>query len=238
MPVANHQTKTSLKPRRNSTNKMGGMRLLCSLPDECARIIHLDPQYRHVLNHLGLGNEGENRERRRKSLPAMDAHTISCFVEQSVRILRPSGYLFLWADKFIVGEGAHRNFFNLIHGLGWRFKTVDFIAWDKLRIGMGKRSRCCTEYLIVGQKAPFNARDTWRDHSIPDSWQEKPRRDRHPHEKPIGLLRRLFAATTAPGDLIVDPCAGSYVALEVCRETGREFLGCDLVEWGVKGRLR
>ena len=32
----------------------------------------------------------------------------------------------------------------------------------------------------------------------------------HPHIKPAGLIRRLIAAVTAPGDLIIDPAAGSF----------------------------
>ena len=35
-------------------------------------------------------------------------------------------------------------------------------------------------------------------------------------------------ATTEKGDLIIDPCAGSFVVLEICQELEREFLGCDL----------
>jgi DNA modification methylase len=35
-------------------------------------------------------------------------------------------------------------------------------------------------------------------------------------------------ATTGGGDLIVDPCAGSFVVLEVCRELKRNYLGVDL----------
>ena len=35
-------------------------------------------------------------------------------------------------------------------------------------------------------------------------------------------------ATTNEKDLVVDPCAGSFVVLEVCQELKREFLGCDL----------
>ena len=35
-------------------------------------------------------------------------------------------------------------------------------------------------------------------------------------------------ATTNQGDLIIDPCAGSFVVLEVCRELKREFCGVDL----------
>ena len=51
---------------------------------------------------------------------------------------------------------------------------------------------------------------------------------KHPHQKPYNLIKALIEATTEPGDLIVDPCAGSFVVLEVCQELEREFLGCDL----------
>lgn len=51
---------------------------------------------------------------------------------------------------------------------------------------------------------------------------------KHPHQKPKELIKALIAATTNEGDLIVDPCAGSFVVLEVCQELNRKFLGCDL----------
>ena len=54
------------------------------------------------------------------------------------------------------------------------------------------------------------------------------RKRNHPHQKPKGLIKALIEATTEPGDLIVDPCAGSFVVLEVCQATKREFIGCDL----------
>jgi len=45
----------------------------------------------------------------------------------------------------------------------------------------------------------------------------------------------LIEATTEKGDLIVDPCAGSFIVLEVCQETRREFMGCDLTYQAVQG---
>jgi DNA modification methylase len=33
---------------------------------------------------------------------------------------------------------------------------------------------------------------------------------------------------TEQGELVVDPCAGSFVVLEVCKELEREFIGVDL----------
>jgi len=51
---------------------------------------------------------------------------------------------------------------------------------------------------------------------------------KHPHQKPRKLIKALIEATTEEKDLIVDPCAGSFIVLEVCQATSREFLGCDL----------
>ena len=51
---------------------------------------------------------------------------------------------------------------------------------------------------------------------------------KHPHQKPFFLIRTLIEATTKEGDLVVDPCAGSFVVLEVCQELKRDYLGCDL----------
>jgi len=51
---------------------------------------------------------------------------------------------------------------------------------------------------------------------------------KHPHQKPRELTKALIEATTQEKDLVVDPCAGSFVVLEVCQELNRKFLGCDL----------
>jgi len=50
----------------------------------------------------------------------------------------------------------------------------------------------------------------------------------HPHQKPKELIKALILATTQEKDLIIDPCAGSFIVLEVCQELNRNFLGCDL----------
>ena len=44
----------------------------------------------------------------------------------------------------------------------------------------------------------------------------------------VQLQAQLIEAVTNPGDLVVDPAAGTYSVLEACQQTGREFLGCDL----------
>lgn len=50
----------------------------------------------------------------------------------------------------------------------------------------------------------------------------------HPTEKPLDLLRALIEATTSPGDLVVDPFAGSGSTLFAADALGRDFWGCEL----------
>ena len=85
-----------------------------------------------------------------------------------------------------------------------------------------------TEYLLILQKEPKAAKGTWHNNSLRDWHSEKSDRDSHPHAKPPKLTRALIETMTRKGDLVVDPCAGSFGVLSACRLTGREFVGCDL----------
>ena len=95
---------------------------------------------------------------------------------------------------------------------------------------MGYRARRCGDYLLVLQKPPLRAKATWRDHGIRDRWVEKVDTRLHPHLKPAALIRRLIAAVTEPGDLVLDPAAGSFLVMHVAHELGRRFSGCDLCQ--------
>jgi site-specific DNA-methyltransferase (adenine-specific) len=208
----------------NCRQQMDGWRLLRALDDECAALAICDPQYRGQLDKLAFGNEGE-RQKGRAALPQMSDRDIALFMEQIERVLKPSGYVFLWLDKFSICSGHHLRYFHLTEWL----RLVDMLCWDKQRFGMGRRLRCTNEYLVIAQKEPTNARETWRDHSIRDSWSEASDRDAHPHAKPLDLTMRLISSVTKPGDLVVDPCAGSYSTLAACEKTDRRFVGCDLL---------
>ena len=49
----------------------------------------------------------------------------------------------------------------------------------------------------------------------------------YPTQKPVALLERLIAATTAPGDTVLDPCCGSGTTLIAANRLGRESIGID-----------
>lgn len=207
--------------KENSKNKCDGLELLSSLGASSIAAAFFDPQYRGLLDKLHFGNEGRGRGTARCSLPQMSEPTIRAFIDELERILRPSGHLFLWVDKYHLCQGVS----------GWlgntAFNLVDMVTWDKGRIGMGYRTRRQAEYLIVLQKSPVRAKGCWTDHSIPDVWREAATKNHH-HGKPVELQKRLIEAVTRKGETVVDPAAGGYSVLEACRLSGRTFIGCDI----------
>ncbi|MBA4376976.1 MAG: site-specific DNA-methyltransferase, partial [Anaerolinea sp.] len=57
----------------------------------------------------------------------------------------------------------------------------------------------------------------------------------HPTQKPLDLLRWLVLTYTNPGELVLDPFAGSGTTLVACKETGRWAIGIERDEsyWAV-----
>ena len=190
--------------KHNVAQRGDALGLLTSLPDACAALAFFDPQHRSVLDHLKFGNEGA-RQRGRAALPAMTEDYIDACSREIARALVPSGYCMRWVDTYGLCEAHHRRVADCL-------KCVDCIAWDNLRPGMGKRSRRRGDFLLVLQKPPVTAAN-WRDRM----------------SNSIGLITRLIAAVTLPGDLVIDPAAGSFGVLHAALRLEREFIGCDAV---------
>lgn len=208
----------------NKKNKMDGLKLLNILEPQSIKVAFFDPQYRGVLDKLSYGNEGKSRGQVRSSLPQMSEDIIADFISKIHRILKPNGYLFLWVDKFHLIDGVKKWFESFSD-----FEIVDMITWDKKKIGMGYRSRRRSEYLVIIQKHPKQAKKTWVLHNIPDVWEEKITDKNHTHAKPIELQKQLLLATTVEGDLVLDPASGGFSVYGACKEINRNFIGCDLV---------
>ena len=50
----------------------------------------------------------------------------------------------------------------------------------------------------------------------------------HPTQKPVNLLKQLISIFTDPGDVVIDPCAGSGSTLRAARELGRNSYGFEI----------
>lgn len=205
----------------NARNQAEGKVFLESLVSNSFPLCIFDPQYRGVLDRQKYGNEGK-RQKDRAARAQMSEEIIKGFIAEIDRVLIGSGHLLLWMDKYHLCTGVS----SWLEGT--ELQTVDLIVWNKMRIGMGYRTRRTSEYCLILQKMPLRAKGVWKAHDIPDVWNEK-LPSRGGHAKPVGLQSRLIDCLTNPSDVVIDPAAGTFSVLAACEATDRNFLGCDLV---------
>ncbi len=85
-------------------------------------------------------------------------------------------------------------------------------------------------YMAPGLVTPEKARrgktptDTWWHTIVPTSGTE---RTGYPTQKPLGVLRRIVAASSRPGDVVLDFFAGSGTTGAAAAELGRRFMLVD-----------
>lgn len=85
-------------------------------------------------------------------------------------------------------------------------------------------------YMAPGLQTPQRAAagksptDVWWHTIVPTNSRE---RTGYPTQKPLGVLRRVVAASSRPDDLVVDWCAGSGTTAVAARELGRRFVAGD-----------
>ena len=207
----------------NRRNHVNGLKFMKMLKDSSISAAFLDPQYRGVYEKMQYGNESTSRNYRRVEKPQMTNDIITTFISEISRVLVPSGHLFLWLDKFHLCTDYQTWFDDTC------LNMVDMIVWNKLRMGLGYRSRHMSEFLVVLQKSPKRIKGVWTIHNIPDVWEEKVTvGNEYHHVKPVNLQARLIEAVTGDGEVVLDPAAGSYSVMQSCIKTRRYFLGCDI----------
>jgi site-specific DNA-methyltransferase (adenine-specific) len=87
--------------------------------------------------------------------------------------------------------------------------------------------------LVGAQKAAQGKRptDTWWHTIVSPTGKEK---TGYPTQKPLGILRRIIAASSNPGDLVLDFFAGSGTTGAAALELGRGFLLVDDNEQAIR----
>ena len=104
---------------------------------------------------------------------------------------------------------------------------------------------------VSSQFAASGRRDAWQPHplgakprdvlEIPVICNGMSEKTAHPTQKPVELVRRMVEASSLPGDLVVDPFAGSGTTALVAQQAGRRWLAGDADGRYVavaRGRLR
>jgi site-specific DNA-methyltransferase (adenine-specific) len=127
------------------------------------------------------------------------------------------------------GRGAKRNWKNAAEDI-WFFSVSEDFTFNLDAVKM--KRRVIAPYTENGKpkdwdrEADGNFRLThpsnlWTDISVP--FWSMPENTDHPTQKPEKLLAKVILASTNPGDLILDPFAGSGTTAVTARKLGRSF---------------
>jgi site-specific DNA-methyltransferase (adenine-specific) len=149
---------------------------------------------------------------------------ISCILTEGFRICRSRANLFIFCDIDLFGwlkDAAAR--------AGWdSFRTpITWVKSDSEGMAPWGREgfRRTTEWIFFarkGQKGLIHSPvDVLRHNRVARDERE------YGPEKPTSLIKELLAASTLPGDYILDPCCGSGSTLIAARELNMRALGIE-----------
>lgn len=147
----------------------------------------------------------------------------------------------IWAFTF--GQRAQNNFTRSHCHLLWLTKTKSKYTFnadavlvpsarqlkykDKRAVAAGKPPDA-TWMLLAAQLEPHMGgdKDVWLESRICGTFKE--RKKHSPNQIPVPIMARIVAACSNPGELVVDPFAGTGSSGVACAQLGRNWLGFDL----------
>jgi len=105
------------------------------------------------------------------------------------------------------------------HVFNW--DAIDRIPYAAPELQYVGRTKEEAERRIMEGQVPT---DVWSMSIVGTASKE---RTGYPNQKPLKLVRRCIVASSAPGDLVLDPFAGSGTTADAALSVGRRFLVCD-----------
>lgn len=222
--------------------------VLKRLPEKSFDLLFADPPYNLSKN---FGTE----KFKRTSLDEYEAW-LDSWLKDCSRLLKPTASVYICGDwrsaaaiqrvgmKYFKlqnritwerekGRGAKRNWKNSAEDI-WFFTMSDDFTFNLDDVKM--RRKVLAPYTKNGKPKDWeksgdgNFRDThpsniWTDISVP--FWSMPENTDHPTQKPEKLLAKIILASTNPGDLILDPFAGSGTTAVAAKKLGRDFVAIE-----------
>jgi DNA modification methylase len=144
---------------------------------------------------------------------------LNTWLSLSARALRPGGIVAIFAD------------WRRMPDLGYMATTAGLrasacIAWTRTSPGTGGLLRSAWDPILIASRGTPDAIDRA---AIPNVVQANyPAKRRHPYEKPVEVYRHFLQRIARPGDLVLDPFAGSGNSRTAATDLGLDWRGCDV----------
>ncbi|MEM9609950.1 MAG: site-specific DNA-methyltransferase [Actinomycetota bacterium] len=121
-----------------------------------------------------------------------------------------------------------RSWPNLVGALETcNLRVQGMVVWDKRSMGLGNGFRRQHELVCHASKGTPKV----ADRGVPDVLSvSRDTATAHPSPKPLELMGRLVDVVAAPGQLIIDPFAGSGATLKAAKDRGIKAVGVETDE--------
>lgn len=149
---------------------------------------------------------------------------------QVARVLRPGGVCMVFADWRRMPDLAY-----VASTTGLRPSTC--IAWTRKRPGTGGLFRSAWDPILIVARGVPDAIDRAAVRNVVETEPladecvveaDYPTKRSHPYGKPEEPFRHVMSRLCKPGDLVLDPFAGSAVSGRVAVSLGLRWRGCDV----------
>ncbi|MBN2152734.1 MAG: adenine-specific DNA-methyltransferase [Candidatus Lokiarchaeota archaeon] len=245
---------------REHLNRSGTMAILGdsasileTMKPDSIDLVFADPPY-------NIGKEYEKKIDR-------DAYVVWCkgWIDQCMRVLKPTGTMYLmaatqympyldahvdgkWTVKSRIvwhydssGVQARRHFGSMYEPILMVVKDAESYKFNAEAVMVEARSGAVRRLIDYRKTPPQPYRDkkvmgnVW---DIPRVRFKMPEYENHGTQKPERLLEIPVLASTDPGDVVLDPFAGSFTTCAVAQRLGRRSIGIEINEGYYKIGLR
>lgn len=202
--------------------------LMATMPDNCVDMIFTDPPYRVI-----SGGTEHSKARGQFRMFANDTKSgdgkifqhndckIPDYLPQLFRLLKSGGHCYVMTNNLNL-----RELLNVGASVGFHFHNL--LRWDKSNVTANRWYMKDCEYIVFFGKKPAKtinhpgSKQGFKVANLASAARL------HPTEKPVDLIRHYIENSSAPGDLVLDPFAGSGSTALAAILTGRRWLSMEL----------
>jgi DNA modification methylase len=206
---------------------------LASLPTGIASLLLTDAPY-------AVSKKGGNITRRGGSVLTQDFfesdrdhdeinETVRAAVRESMRVVDVAGAAYVWC-----GHAQFGFLETLLRECGC--DRTGFLVWTKTNPAPSVRKAgwVSSAELCVWGRRPGNRFNFTQHVEMLNAFRRPclangaPEKVGHPTQKPLDLIQRIVAASSQPGDLVLDPFCGSGTTLVAAKNLGRSAIGWEI----------
>ena len=170
----------------------------------------------------------------------LDHQFNQAWLSECYRILKPTGTIWVTGTLHVylsVGMAMMQQGFRILNDIIWEkpnpppnlgrrcfTHSTEVVLWAT-KAKKGSKHRYTFNYDAMREENDGKQmKSVWR---FPAAGKDEKVYGKHPTQKPIALIDRCLRASTNPGDLVLDPFAGSGATGVAALKLDRRFVGCE-----------